>query len=150
MQNKHLRKVKCKSTTNLNFHCFPTHNRRKAFPSSKVANHHNQVSSVWNHNAEVHMTNIWKKIFQYTFAATSPRFPEIAKWFCITLKEGSLSPLATACPDKSMAWFMRKSVYCRIIQKCNKAELVQFPCLVMKHTSPFQPGLHFTVEIERG
>lgn len=39
---------------------------------------------------------------QYTLAATSPRFPEFAKWFCITLKEGSLRPLATACPIKTL------------------------------------------------
>jgi hypothetical protein len=31
-----------------------------------------------------------------TFAAISPRLDEMAKWFWMTRKEGSFSPLATA------------------------------------------------------
>lgn len=37
-----------------------------------------------------------------TFAATSPRFPEVAKWYWMTRNEGSLSPLAMACLNRNL------------------------------------------------
>lgn len=50
-----------------------------------------------------------RNISSNTFAAMSPKFPAIAKWFCITRNEGSFSPLATAYLKNTNTWETSKN-----------------------------------------